>query len=171
MVIRTGFGIYFSPNQMDDFSDGHESTGQRFDVSSADIPGLSWPVSLALLPAPSYSPKAWDPNRRDGYDENWDFAVQRLFPHSFLGQIAYHGSEGHHLFSAIRTNLIDPLTGTRPLPQFGEFNEKGKWQQQLPLASGISEALSHQSMAVEDTVHVVACFVRYRVWSGPVSPH
>ncbi|MGI9074913.1 MAG: TonB-dependent receptor domain-containing protein [Bryobacteraceae bacterium] len=105
-VIRTGFGIYFSPNQMDDFSDGHESTGQRFDVSSASVPGLSWPVALSLLPAPSYSPKAWDPNRRDGYDENWDFAVQRLFPHSFLGQIAYDGSEGHRLFSAIRTNRI-----------------------------------------------------------------
>ncbi len=26
-VIRAGFGMYFSPNQMDDFSDGHESTG------------------------------------------------------------------------------------------------------------------------------------------------
>jgi hypothetical protein len=124
-VIRAGFGIYFSPNQMDDFSDGHESTGERFDVSSADVPGLSWPVALSLLPAPSYSPKAWDPNRRDGYDENWDFAVQRLFPHSFLGQIAYDGSEGHRLFSAIRTNRINPLTGTRPLPEFGEFNEKG----------------------------------------------
>jgi hypothetical protein len=124
-VIRAGFGIYFSPNQMDDFSDGHESTGQRFDVSSASVPGLSWPVSLSLLPAPSYSPKAWDPNRRDGYDENWDFAVERMFPHSFLGQIAYDGSEGHRLFSAIRTNRIDPLTGTRPLPEFGEFNQKG----------------------------------------------
>jgi hypothetical protein len=124
-VIRTGFGIYFSPNQMDDFSDGHESTAQRFNVSSADVPGLAWPVSLALLPAPSYSPKAWDPNRRDGYDENWDFTVQRLFSHSFLGQIAYDGSEGHRLFSAIRTNRIDPLTGTRPLPEFGEYNLKG----------------------------------------------
>ncbi len=124
-VIRAGFGMYFSPNQMDDFSDGHESTAQRFDVSSADVPGLAWPVSLALLPAPSYSPKAWDPNRKDGYNENWDFAVQRLFPHSFLAQIAYDGSEGHHLFSAIRTNRIDPLTGTRPLPDFGEYNEKG----------------------------------------------
>jgi hypothetical protein len=124
-VIRAGFGMYFSPNQMDDFSDGHESTAQRFDVSSADVPGLTWPVSLALLPAPSYSPKAWDPNRRDGYNENWDFAVQRLFPHSFLGQIAYDGSQGHHLFSAIRTNRIDPLTGTRPLPEFGEYNQKG----------------------------------------------
>jgi len=124
-VIRAGFGMYFSPNQMDDFSDGHESTGQRFDVSSADVPGLSWPVALSLLPAPSYSPKAWDQHRRDGYNENWDFAIQRLFSHSFLGQIAYDGSEGHHLFSAVRFNRIDPLTGNRPLPDFGEFNQKG----------------------------------------------
>jgi hypothetical protein len=124
-VIRAGFGMYFSPNQMDDFSDGHESTGQRFDVSSASVPGLSWPVALSLLPAPSYSPKAWDQHRRDGYNENWDFAIQRLFSHSFLGQIAYDGSEGHHIFSAVRFNRIDPLTGTRPLPEFGEFNQKG----------------------------------------------
>ncbi|HXA07044.1 MAG TPA: TonB-dependent receptor [Bryobacteraceae bacterium] len=123
-VIRAGFGMYFSPNQMDDFSDGHESTGQRFDVSSASVPGLSWPVSPSLLPAPSYSPKAWDQNRKDGYDEDWDLTVQRLLPHSFLGQIGYQGSEGHRLFSATRVNLIDPLTGTRPLPEFGEFNQK-----------------------------------------------
>jgi len=98
------------------FSDGHESTGQRFDVSSASVPGLAWPVSPSLLPAPSYSPKSWDQNRKDGYDEDWDLTVQRLLPHSFLGQIAYQGSEGHRLFSATRVNRIDPLTGTRPLP-------------------------------------------------------
>jgi len=123
-VIRAGFGMYFSPNQMDDFSDGHESTGQRFDVSSASVPNLTWPVSPALLPAPSYSPKTWDQHRKDGYDEDWTLTIQRLLPHGFLGQVAYMGSEGHRLFSATRENRIDPLTGTRPLPEFGEFNQK-----------------------------------------------
>ena len=123
-VIRTGFGMYFSPNQMDDFTDGHESTGQRFDVSSAIVPNLAWPVYQSLLPAPSYSPKAWDPNRRDGYFENWDFTVQQLLPHNFLGQIAYDGSEGHGLFGRLQANLIDPLTGTRPLADFGQYGEK-----------------------------------------------
>ena len=123
-VIRTGFGMYFSPNQMDDFTDGHESTGQRFDVSSADVSGLAWPVALSLLPAPSYSPKVWDSNRRDGYFENWDFTVQRLLPGDFLGQIAYDGSEGHRLFGRLQANLINPLTGTRPLPDFGQYGEK-----------------------------------------------
>jgi hypothetical protein len=123
-VIRSGFGMYFSPNQMDDFTDGHESTGQRFDVSSSIVPNLAWPVLQSELPSPSYSPKAWDQHRRDGYFENWDFTIQRLFPHSFLGQIAYDGSEGHRQFSHYQVNLINPLTGTRPLPSFGQYGEK-----------------------------------------------
>jgi Carboxypeptidase regulatory-like domain/TonB dependent receptor-like, beta-barrel len=123
-VIRAGFGMYYSPNQMDDFTDGHESTDERFSVSSADVPNLAWPVLPALLPAPLYSPKAWDPNRRDGYFENWDFTVQRLLPGSFLGQIAYDGSEGHRLFGKVNANVINPATGLRPIPTFGEYGYK-----------------------------------------------
>jgi len=123
-VIRSGFGIYFSPNQMDDFTDGHESTDLRFSVSSADVPGLAFPVVQSQLPAPLYSPKAWDPNRRDGYFENWDFTVERLLPGSFLGQIAYDGSEGHRLFGKFNANVIDPLTGLRPIPSFGQYGYK-----------------------------------------------
>jgi Carboxypeptidase regulatory-like domain/TonB dependent receptor-like, beta-barrel len=128
-VIRAGFGMYFEPNQMDDFSDGHESTGQRFDISAADVPGLSYPISPALLTNPLFSPKAWDPNRRDGYFEDWDLTVQRMLPKGFLGQVAYEGSEGHRLFSAVRFNRCEDdsaLTGNcvRPIPGFGEFNQK-----------------------------------------------
>jgi hypothetical protein len=123
-VIRTGFGMYFSPNQMDDFTDGHESTDERFNVSSVDVPNLAWPVLPALLPAPLYSPKAWDPNRRDGYFENWDFTVERMLPGSFIGQIAYDGSAGHRLFGRLQANLINPLTGLRPIPTFGQYGEK-----------------------------------------------
>jgi len=123
-VIRTGFGIYFSPNQMDDFTDGHESTDERFNVSSVDVPNLAWPVLPSLLPAPLYSPKAWDPNRRDGYFENWDFTVERMLPGNFIGQIAYDGSAGHRLFGRLQANLVNPLTGLRPIPTFGQYGEK-----------------------------------------------
>jgi hypothetical protein len=136
-VIRGGFGMYYEPNQMDDFSDGHESTGQRIDVSSADAQNkgftLTWPVTPAQLTSPFTSPKAWDPNRHDGYFEDWSLSVERMFPHSFLGKLAYQGSEGHHLFSAVRYNrceddsaLASSSTGCiRPIPTFGEFNQKG----------------------------------------------
>ena len=127
--LRAGFGMYYEPNQMDDFSDGHESTGVRVDVSSADVPGLTWPVTPAQLTAPFNSPKAWDPNRHDGYFEDWSLSLEREFPHSFLGKIAYQGSEGHHLFSAVRFNRCEGNSGLtnciRPIPTFGEFNQKG----------------------------------------------
>ncbi len=123
-VIRAGFGMYFSPDQMDDFTDGHESTDQRFSVSSADVPNLAWPIFQSLLPAPLYSPKAWDPNRKDGYFENWDFTVERILPGNFIGQIAYDGSEGHRLFGKLQANVINPETGERPIPTFGQYGYK-----------------------------------------------
>ena len=123
-VIRAGFGMYFSPDQMDDFTDGHESTDQRFAVSSADVANLAWPILPSLLPAPLYSPKAWDPNRKDGYFENWDFTVERMLPGNFIGQIAYDGSEGHRLFGKLQANVIDPVTGLRPIPTFGQYGYK-----------------------------------------------
>ena len=123
-VIRAGFGMYFSPNQMDDFTDGHESTDQRFSVSSADVPNLAWPIFQSLLPAPLYSPKAWDPNRKDGYVENWDLTIERMLPGNFIGQIAYDGSEGHRLFGKLQANVINPLTGERPIPTFGQYGYK-----------------------------------------------
>jgi len=123
-VMRAGFGMYFSPDQMDDFTDGHESTDQRFSVSSADVPNLAWPISQSNLPAPLYSPKAWDPNRKDGYFENWDFTIERILPGNFIGQIAYDGSEGHRLFGKLNANVIDPATGLRPIPTFGQYGYK-----------------------------------------------
>lgn len=132
-VLRAGFGMYFEPDQMDDFSDGHESTGLRIDVSSASAPGLTWPLTPSQLSVPFNSPKAWDPNRYDGYFEDWDVSLQRLFSHNFLGKISYQGSEGHDLFSASRDNRCEGNTGLipggciRPIPIFGEFNRKANY--------------------------------------------
>jgi hypothetical protein len=38
--------------------------------------------------------------------------------------VGYTGGEGHHLFSKYTVNLIDPLTGKRPLAGFGSFGLK-----------------------------------------------
>ena len=125
-VIRTGFGIYYGANQNDDFSDPHESTAGRFSLSSADAPNLSFPITpfLGQLQSEGVSPKGIDRHRRDLYYENWDFIIQQLLPHSFVGQVGYVGSEGHKLFSNRPDNLIDPVTKTRPLSQFGQFGVK-----------------------------------------------
>src|SRR5437764_2989200 len=67
-TIRSGFGMYYSPNQNDDFSDPHESTAARSALSSADVASLSYPLTpfLGLLQAEGASPKGIDRHRVDG---------------------------------------------------------------------------------------------------------
>jgi hypothetical protein len=91
-VIRSGFGIYTGANQNDDFSD-----------------------NLGL------SPKTIDRHRKDLYNLNWNLTVQHMLPRSFIGQIGYVGSAGHHLFDRAFNNLLDPVTRQRPLPQFNQL--------------------------------------------------
>jgi len=124
-TIRTGFGIFYGGNQNDDFSDAAESAVPRYSLSSTDFPALSFPLVAFLNPANQlFSPKSIARNRKDLYYENWDFTIQQQLPHDWLLQTSYTGSEGHHLFDRYTTNLINPLTGKRPLAGFSSFGLK-----------------------------------------------
>jgi outer membrane receptor protein involved in Fe transport len=124
-TFRSGFGIYYGGNQNDDFSDPAESAVPRYSLSSTDFPALAYPLTAFLDPKNQlFSPKAIDRHRKDLYYENWDFVVQHEFAHDFVGQLSYIGGEGHHLFTRYTINLINPVTGTRPLAGFGSFGLK-----------------------------------------------
>ncbi|HXB70812.1 MAG TPA: TonB-dependent receptor [Candidatus Acidoferrales bacterium] len=124
-TIRTGFGIYYGGNQNDDFSDAAESAVPRYSLSSADFANLAYPLVAFLDPRNQlFSPKAIDRHRKDLSYENWDFMVQQQLPNDWLVQLGYTGSEGHHLFDRYTINLINPLTGKRPLAGFGSFGLK-----------------------------------------------
>ena len=124
-TIRTGFGIYYGGNQNDDFSDPAESAVPRYSLSSADFPALAFPLVAFLDPKNQlFAPKAIDRHRKDLYYENWDFVVQQQLPTEWLLQVGYTGGEGHHLFDRYTINLINPLTGKRPLAGFGSFGLK-----------------------------------------------
>ena len=123
--IRTGFGIYYGGNQNDDFSDAAESAVPRYSLSVTDFPALAFPLVAFLDPKNQlFSPKSIDRHRKDLYYENWDFMLQQQFPHDWLLQVGYTGSEGHHLFDRYTINLINPVTGKRPLAGFGSFGLK-----------------------------------------------
>ena len=124
-VIRTGFGMFYGGNQNDDFSDPAESAVPRYSLSSADFPALSFPLVAFLDPKNQlFSPKAIDRHRKDLSYNEWDFLIQQQLPQDWLLQVGYTGSEGHHLFDKYTVNLIDPLTGKRPLAGFGSFGLK-----------------------------------------------
>ncbi|MDR3718227.1 MAG: TonB-dependent receptor [Bryobacteraceae bacterium] len=124
-TVRTGFGIYYGQNQNDDFSDAAESFVPRYSWTSSDTPNLSFPLDQFVNPKNAlFSPKAIARDRKDGSYNNYDFMIQQDLGQGFIAQAGYLGSEGHHLFDKYTENLINPLTGTRPLAQFSSFGEK-----------------------------------------------
>ncbi len=124
-TIRAGYGIYYGANQNDDFSDPAESFVPRYSLTNANFPALSFPLVAFLNPANQlFSPKAIARDRKDEYYGNWDFMIQHDLGQGFIAQIGYLGNKGTHMFDKYTLNLINPLTGTRPLAQFGSFGEK-----------------------------------------------
>ncbi len=124
-VIRSGYGIYYGANQNDDFSDPLESAVPRYGFTSSDFANLSYPLDPFITPQSAlYTPKAIDRHRKDLYYENWNILVQEQMPGNFLLQTGYVGGAGHHLFDRYQINLINPLTGKRPLAQFSQFGLK-----------------------------------------------
>jgi hypothetical protein len=54
----------------------------------------------------------------DSYVQQWTASVQQSLPGQTALTLTYLGSHGVHLFRRANTNLIDPITNTRPLPQY-----------------------------------------------------
>jgi hypothetical protein len=54
--------------------------------------------------------------------------VQQLLPWGLVGQVGYLGIEADHLSSKSYENALNPLTGTRPLPQFSQIGTVGSWE-------------------------------------------
>ncbi len=125
-VVRGGFGIYHGAGQNDDLNAALESDNIRISLSSADEPNLSYPIA-PFLPAAAVqgrTPRALQRDRRDLYAEEWGLSIQQSLPHNFLLQTGYMGSQGVRLFARTYINVIDPLTGTRPLNGFSQIDIK-----------------------------------------------
>jgi hypothetical protein len=95
-VIRTGAGFYHGPGQIDDQNAAIDNTSDNFSLTSADAPGLSYPVApfLALAKETGITPRSLQRDRRDLYSIQWGFSVQRQLPGDFQAQLGYVGSSG-----------------------------------------------------------------------------
>jgi hypothetical protein len=57
-------------------------------------------------------------NHPDSYVEQWTASVQQSLPGQTVLTVTYLGAHGLHLSRRGYTNLIDPTTNKRPLPQY-----------------------------------------------------
>jgi len=59
------------------------------------------------------------------YATQWGLSVQQKLPDNVLGTVSYVGSKGTHLLTLSYVNVLDPLTGQPPYPQFGQIAWRG----------------------------------------------
>lgn len=124
-VIRVGFGLYHGDGQLDDQNVPIKNEVGAYSLSTNSTPGLSYPITPFLNGHGTLSANADYRDRKDMYVTQWGLSVQRALPHDLVGTLSYVGSKGTYLLIMSYVNLIDPATGQRPYPVFGQVRWRG----------------------------------------------
>jgi hypothetical protein len=126
-VWRAGYQISYDTffTQMLNFIMGDSPNTVQTNKTSLFAGGrgtANWSSQMpTMAPAPTIQDgqlAVFDKNIRNPYTEHWNFGLQRVLPQKLLFDLAYVGSESHHLF--IRDD-VNPrqLNGARLHPEFG----------------------------------------------------
>jgi hypothetical protein len=125
-VIRGGFGTYHEDGQLDDQNLPISNEVYSYSLSNRTIPGLSYPITPFLADTTGIiSPRDDDRRRKDTLVTQWGASVERALPSDFVATVSFVGSEGAHLLTLSEVNVVDPLTGERPYPAFGQVSWRG----------------------------------------------
>ena len=125
-VIRAGYGLYHEDGQLDDQNLPISNEVFAYSLSNKTIPNLSYPITPFLANTTGIvSPRDDDRLRKDTYVEQWGLSIQQQLPADFVGTLSYVGSEGVHLLALSDVNVVNPATGTRPYPNFGQVTWRG----------------------------------------------
>ena len=83
-------------------------------------------AELKPLDQPSGQVRAWDPNLRPQFTQQWNVFVERLLTSSMSANIGYVGNHATH--------LVTPVEGNQPLPGVGRHRRRGRrCRQRRPL--------------------------------------
>ena len=125
-VIRAGFGMYHADGQLDDQNLPISNEVARYSLSSKQTPRLRFPVDPFLATTPGIvSPRDMDRLRPDEYVIQWGTSLQQQFARYWVFTMGYAGAKGDHLLTTSYINVIDPLTGERQYPNFGQVEWRG----------------------------------------------
>ena len=133
-VFRAGYGLYFSPEITNSYTNlsfnppyttsvsasGTATNPIQYDSATALARLITTPGGLGAY--------GLQPHLRDSQVSQWNVTVERQLPSSIVLHVAYVGNEGHFLTAPYQGNrpiLIDQPVITRPLPSFGGITSYG----------------------------------------------
>jgi hypothetical protein len=120
-VVRAGFGLYHGDGQLEDQNLPASNDQSRYSLSAKQTPALAYPVDPFLASAVGIlSPRAQNRNRKDEYSTQWGISLQQDLPLRMTGTLSYTGNKGTDLQTITYANILNPVTGMRPYPAFGQ---------------------------------------------------
>jgi hypothetical protein len=135
-VVRTGFGMYYGPGQIEDQVQPIQS--DRINVAQS---GGTYPIDIQALRSNfisnpdnrQYQPRAYDPNYSvPERIYQYSLSIQQELPYKFNMTLAYVGSQGRNLFLRSFANRIvrvltnpDPTKAATVIRQFDTVNSDG----------------------------------------------
>ncbi len=127
-VFRAGAGIFYGDGQEGDQQSPITNQGWSYSLTSATTPNLAFPIYVNPNNLPYTAPTDYNRNRRSEMFQEWTAQIQQALPDGWTAQVGYLGIQASHLSSKSYENGINPLTGTRPLPQFSQIGTVGSWE-------------------------------------------
>lgn len=124
-VVRAGYGIFQLPGMpFENVKNISQNTiPGNLTLLIQQIPTLSYPFANYASQGTAALHNAYGVNwnRNDVYAEQWNVSVGTQLTASTSLQVAYVGNHGLNLRSDHDINYIDPATGLRPNPLFGDI--------------------------------------------------
>ena len=117
-VIRAGGGIFYGDAQLGDAYSPANNDSSRATLSSATTPGLGYPYLAFIDPSASTAsaPRSMPRNKRNEVSQQWGFIVQHAITNKISFQLGYNGQQNYHVFNRTFVNVVNPLTGLKPIP-------------------------------------------------------
>ena len=117
-VIRWGAGIFYGDAQLGDAYSPANNDSSRATLTSATTPGLGYPYLPFINPAATTAtaPRSMPRNKRNEVSQQWGIAIQHAITNRISFQVGYNGQQNYHVFNRTYVNVVNPLTGLKPIP-------------------------------------------------------
>ena len=164
MVVRAGYGVYYNTSVYLPLA---TQMAQQFPLSKSlsveNSPNNPLTLANGFNASPTITPDTFaiDPNFRLGYNQNWQFSVQRDLPGALVVTVAYLGSKGTRAEQMFLPNTY-PAGARNPCPTCptgfeyvasngNSTREAGQIQLRRRLRSGLTANLQYTySKSIDD---------------------
>jgi hypothetical protein len=120
LAVRVGYGIFFSAYPPGTAALPANTLPGNTTILAQQNPSLGFPFRPDVAPGTTARPNVmgFEPNKPDLRAHHWNAALETPWRRADILHLAYTGNAGRHLQRARNRNLLNPLTGRRPLVDF-----------------------------------------------------